>query len=93
MKYEVLKKFSAEKPLNPGDVIEAEGKNVQALVDQRYLRPVDVAPVKAASKPVGADVSPEPAPAPAKRRRGRPKGSKNQGFPDLTTGFTTGNKE
>jgi hypothetical protein len=72
--FQVLKPFSGERPYKTGEVISLEGRNLNKLVELRYLAPVDDA-AKPAPKPVAAPSAPD---APAPKKRGRPKGSKNK---------------
>jgi hypothetical protein len=82
MKYQVLKKFNSDRPLEIGEEVELDGPHIEKLVEQRYLQPLELlAPLPKVKK---APVAKKPAevkaavPAPEKRGRGRPKGSKTR---------------
>jgi hypothetical protein len=68
--YKVLKPFTGEREYKAGEVVSLEGRNLDKLVDLRFLAPLEPKPVPK----VAAEVASVPAP----KKRGRPKGSKNK---------------
>lgn len=64
--YRVLKQFSGDRLFKVGETVALDGRNVQKLIDMRYLAPIDGAPTPvAAQAPVST--------TPLKRGRGRPR--------------------